>query len=233
MKEIKLQFRGHKKYKDESKPLSDSYIYFNNISIPEDRVNDIEYIGSAILDRIYNKIYNEEFKNEVSYVDGIITFDARAEDYPKLFGSEISIKNIEEENNSLIGSITIESKRGDFFKPAYVVYHIFDKLEDMYGKTIKNKHFWSTNLEDIKKFAKENGCYTPPVEKYCVSKDLKNIYKLITTTNVFMSRFTEKRIKWRCKIYENRDSTIPKENEINEVLKIIKEEYKLWLEWKL
>ena len=217
MKEIKLQFRGHKKYKDKSKLLNDSYIYFNNISIPEDKVNDIEYIGNAILDRIYNKIYNEEFKNEVSYVYGVITFDARAEDYPKLFGSEISIKNIEEENNSLIGSITIESKKGDFFKPTYVVYHIFSK----------DKHLWSTNLEDIKKFAKENGRYTPPIEKYCVSKDLKNIYKLITTTEVFMSRFTEKRIKWRCEIYENRDSTIPKENEINEVLKIIKEEYKL------
>ena len=95
-----------------------------------------------------------------------------------------------------------------FFKPAYVVYHMFDRDDDREGRFISQDDIYSVKMSNIKKFAKEHHAYTLPFEKFCISKDLKKIYKLRTLTNLWKIDFNENEIEWEARVSKYEDETI-------------------------
>lgn len=95
-----------------------------------------------------------------------------------------------------------------FFKPTYVVYHMFDRDDDREGRFISQDDIYSVKMGDIKKFAMEHHKYTHFFEKFCISKDLKKIYKLRTLTDLWEIDFNENEIEWEAHVSKYEDETI-------------------------
>ena len=111
MTKIKLQFSGtYKRYTDSNKELTSSYTYRNSVLIPKEKVDDLSYIGNAILSEMYHRPSNEDFKDKIILVEGVITFDVPVNEWPELYGKWIRVTAIEQVGSSLTGSTEIFHK---------------------------------------------------------------------------------------------------------------------------
>ena len=105
MDKIKLHFDGiYRRYTDKDRELTSSYTYRSRLLIPQDKINDLDYIGNAILSEMYNRPDNKDFKDKIIFVDGMITFDMSVNEWPDLQGNWIIITNIEKDGDTLIGN---------------------------------------------------------------------------------------------------------------------------------
>lgn len=109
MTKIKLQFDGaYRRYIDNNKEFTSYYTYRNNVLIPQEKINDLNYICAAILSEMYNRPDNKDFKDKIVLVEGIITFDILVNGWPKLYGTWITITDIKKDGDILTGNTEIQ-----------------------------------------------------------------------------------------------------------------------------